>query len=162
MKDNKILFFSFALLSLLNLSFCGRNSKDEWKSHVIYQVVTDRFAKEEDDSVSECNVTLNTYCGGTFKGIQEKLDYITGMGFTGLWISPPLKNKENSFHGYHNIDLYSVNEHFGTSDDLKNLIRKCHEKNIWVILDAVPNHMDGDLDISTFNPFNKTEHYHES
>ena len=73
-----------------------------------------------------------------------------------------IKNKENSFHGYHNIDLYSVNEHFGTSDDLKNLIEECHKKDIWVILDAVPNHMAGDLDISTFKPFNKTEHYHEA
>ena len=162
MKDSKILFFLFTLFTLLNLSFCGRHSKDEWKSRVVYQVVTDRFAKDGDDSKSDCNVTLNTYCGGTFKGIQENLDYIKGMGFTGLWISPPLKNKDNSFHGYHNIDLYSINEHFGTSDDLKNLIEECHKKDIWVILDVVPNHMAGDLDISTFKPFNKTEHYHEA
>ena len=82
------------------------------------------------------------------------------MGFDAIWISPPLKNKEGSFHGYHNIDIYSINEHFGTKSDLKNLIDACHEKDIWVILDAVPNHMSGDLDISTFIPFNKPEHYH--
>ena len=162
MKDNKCKIVCFILFVMLKLSFAARHSKDEWKSRVIYQVVTDRFAKDGDNSVSKCNITLNTYCGGTFKGLQEKLDYIKGMGFTGLWISPPLKKKENSFHGYHNIDIYSINEHFGTSDDLKNLIQECHKKDIWVILDAVPNHMAGDLDISTFIPFNKEEHYHKA
>ena len=63
------------------------------------------------------------------------------MGFNAIWISPPLKNKEGSYHGYHNIDLYSINENFGTESDLKNLIKECHKKDIWIILDAVPNHI---------------------
>ena len=37
------------------------------------------------------------------------------MGFYMIWIFPILKNKEASYHGYHNIDLYSINEHFGSS-----------------------------------------------
>jgi alpha-amylase len=82
------------------------------------------------------------------------------MGFDAIWISPPLKNKEGSFHGYHNIDINSINEHFGTAEELKDLIKACHDKDIWVILDAVPNQMAGELDISTFIPFNKEEYYH--
>jgi hypothetical protein len=31
---------------------------------------------------------LNSWCGGTFRGITENLDYIKGMGFTSIWISP--------------------------------------------------------------------------
>ena len=65
---------------------------------------TDRFAKEEDDSTTKCN-DLSNYCGGTFNGIKKNLDYIAGMGFNAIWISPPLNNKEGSYHGYHNIDL---------------------------------------------------------
>ena len=151
----------YLLLITLHFSVCKRCSKVEWKSRVIYQILTDRFAQTGDDSKITCDISKNTYCGGTFRGIQENLDYIYGMGFNALWISPPLKNKENSYHGYHNIDLYSINEHFGTSDDLKHLIKECHKKDIWVILDAVPNHMSGELDISTFIPFNKIEHYHD-
>ena len=83
------------------------------------------------------------------------------MGFNAIWISPPLKNKEGSYHGYHNIDIYSINENFGTERDLKNLIKECHNRDIWVILDAVPNHMAGEVNISTFIPFNEEEHYHE-
>ena len=145
-------------LLLLSFSLCGHHSKEEWKSRTIYQLLTDRFAST-DDKIFDC-INLGDYCGGTFKGIIQHLDYIAGMGFGAIWISPPLKNKEGSFHGYHNIDLYNINEHFGTKDELKQLIDECHKRDIWVILDAVPNHMAGGLDISTFIPFNKEEHYH--
>ena len=84
------------------------------------------------------------------------------MGFDAIWISPILKNKEGSYHGYHNVDIYSINEHFGTSDDLKELIKACHKKDIWVILDAVPNHMAPDVPISSLIPFNKEEHFHDN
>ena len=147
------------LLIMFNIIFCAHRTKEQWKSRVIYQLLTDRFAKDGDDSKVTCN--LGNYCGGTFKGIEEHLDYIKGMGFDAIWISPILKNKEGSFHGYHNIDIYSINEHFGTSDDLKNLIKACHDKDIWVILDAVPNHMAGDVPIESFIPFNKTEYFHD-
>ena len=108
--------------------------------------------------VTESNETkcsdCNQYCGGTFVGIKKHLDYIKGMGFDAIWISPPLKNKEGSYHGYHNIDLDSINEHFGTEQELKDLIKACHDKDIWVILDAVPNHMAGDVSIASLKPFN--------
>ena len=152
---NSLLLF----LVMLNIIFCAHRTKDQWKSRVIYQLLTDRFAKNGDDSKTTCN--LGNYCGGTFKGIEEHLDYIKGMGFDAIWISPILKNKEGSFHGYHNIDIYSTNEHFGTSDDLKSLIKACHDKDIWVILDAVPNHMAGDVPIESFIPFNKSEYFHD-
>ena len=153
------IIFIIILILILNISLCAHHTKDEWKSRSIYQLLTDRFAST-DDKIKSCS-DLSNYCGGTFKGILQHLDYISGMGFNAIWISPPLKNKEGSFHGYHNIDIYSINDHFGTKDDLKQLIDECHKRDIWVILDAVPNHMSGDLDISTFIPFNKPEHYHD-
>jgi alpha-amylase len=145
-------------LSLISFIISGYHTKEEWKSRSVYQLLTDRFSKD-DNSNSACS-DLSKYCGGTFNGIKNHLDYIKGMGFDAIWISLPLKNKEGSFHGYHNIDLYNINEHFGSAQELKDLITACHNNDIWVILDAVPNHMAGDLDISTFIPFNKTEHYH--
>ena len=129
----KILFFS-------NYVFCASHSKEEWKSRSIYQILTDRFALTNDNDKIQCSA-LNVYCGGTFQGIKKHLDYIKGMGFDAIWISPPLKNRQDSFHGYHIIDINSINEHFGTAQDLKDLIKACHDKDIWVILDAVPNHM---------------------
>ena len=153
-------FILYIFINILYFSLCAHHTKEEWKSRSIYELVTDRFAKEGDDVKEECDLT--NYCGGTFKGLQQNLDYISGMGFDAIWISPILKNKEGSYHGYHNIDLYSINEHFGSSDDLKELIKACHKKDIWVILDAVPNHMAPDTPVSSFIPFNKDEYFHDT
>ncbi len=52
----------------------------------IYQIITDRFARG-DGSNKRCT-NFRRYCGGTFKGIEQHLDYIKGMGFTAIWMSP--------------------------------------------------------------------------
>lgn len=45
------------------------------------------------------------YCGGTWKGIVNHLDYIQSMGFDAVWISPVSANIEGNssqgeaFHG---------------------------------------------------------------
>jgi len=49
------------------------------------------------------------------------------MGFDAIWISPILKNYEGAYHGYHAIDFTKYNDHFGSLEDLKNLINACHE-----------------------------------
>ena len=52
-----------------------------------YQLVTDRFALA-DGSGPACNTGDRKYCGGTYKGIINHLDYIQNMGFDAIWISP--------------------------------------------------------------------------
>ena len=43
-------------------------------------------------------------------------------------------------HGYDVKDYYAVNSYFGTEDDLLSLIQACHDKNMKIIFDFVPNH----------------------
>ena len=154
-------FFFFIIINiLLSLSQSAHHSKEEWKSRTIYELLTDRFARTGGDYRVGCD--LSNYCGGTFQGIQQHLDYIVGMGFNAIWISPIVKNKDGSYHGYHAIDLYQINPHFGSANDLKELIKACHKKDIWVVLDAVPNHMAPDFSIPSMNPFNRDEYYHDN
>ena len=161
MKHLNLNAFLFIYLIFLLINYClsASHPKEEWKSRAIYELVTDRFALTRDNDTIKCE-DLRVYCGGTFNGIKNHLDYIKGMGFDAIWISPPLKNKPGSYHGYHNIDLNSINENFGTDQELKDLITECHNKDIWVILDAVPNHMADGVDKSTLKPFDKEEYYH--
>lgn len=63
---------------------------DGWRSQSIYQVLTDRFARTDLSTSAGCDVSK--YCGGTYQGIIKKLDYIQGMGFSAIWISPIVKN----------------------------------------------------------------------
>ena len=155
MKDIFILSIFCALII-----FTIQADAEEWKKRAIYQLMTDRFAtsgKEE-----KCDVSKNTYCGGDHKGIQNHLNYIKEMGFDAIWISPIVKNAEGSYHSYHTIDFYALNEHFGNEEDIQNLIEACHKENIYVMLDVVANHVAlvGN-DFRTINPFNSPEHYHE-
>ena len=134
-------------------------SASEWKSRSIYQIITDRFWRDDDSTENNCD--LHTYCGGTWKGIEKNLDYITGMGFDAIWISPIPENLGNDYHGYAALNWFNVNPHFGTEDDLKDLVSACHDKGVWVMLDVVANHVAPvDLDFSQIVPFNDPDHYH--
>lgn len=96
--------------------------------------MTDRLARNSDPS-SPCS-NLNNYCGGTFNGIIRKLDYIQGMGFNAIWISPIPQQTPGGYHGYWQMDIYNVNSHFGSSGDLQDLVNECHKRGIWVMLDV--------------------------
>ena len=149
-----IIFLIFIVLA----TFVSSKSKEEWKSRSIYQVLTDRFARTQD--TGSCN--LGQYCGGNYQGIINHLDYIKGMGFDAIWISPIVENTEGSYHGYHLTNLYNLNSHFGSESDFKNFISACHSKDIWVMVDVVANHVGPvGTDYSKINPFNSADHYHD-
>jgi alpha-amylase len=99
----------------------------EWRSRTIYQIVVDRFS-QGGQSGPNCN--LSKYCGGTWRGIQNNLDYIQGMGFNAIWISPVVQNTPDGYHGYWAKDFFSVNEHFGSESDLKSLVNACHSRGV--------------------------------
>jgi alpha-amylase len=150
-----LIYITFTLLVLGVLL----KTKDEWKGRVIYQILTDRFVRSTEGG--DCN-DLHKYCGGTFKGITKNIDYISGMGFNAIWISPILTNTPNSYHGYHMSNLYEINPYFGTKFDLEELITECHNRDIWVMLDVVANHIGPvGQDFRGINPFNDPSHYHD-
>ena len=145
-------------IAFLLSTYISGKSKEEWKSRSIYQILTDRFARTSD--TGSCN--YSQYCGGNYQGIINKLDYIKGMGFDAIWISPIVENTEGSYHGYHLTNLYNLNTHFGTEDDFKELITSCHNKDIWVMVDVVANHVGPiGTDYSRITPFNSADHYHD-
>lgn len=64
---------------------------EDWQKQSIYSLVTDRFALDSSSGNASAECQYRKYCGGTWKGIEEHLDYIQGMGFTAIWISPIIK-----------------------------------------------------------------------
>lgn len=71
---------------------------------ILHQVMTDRFATSDDDK-TPCDTSARKYCGGSWQGITNHLDYIQNMGFDAVWISPVSANVEGvtsdgeAFHG---------------------------------------------------------------
>ena len=147
------------MASIAAMSAVQAGDTNFWKTKTVYQVLTDRFAKDSNGG-SACT-NLSNYCGGTWKGIENNLDYIQGMGFDAIWISPVVDNLEPGYHGYWAKDWTKRNSHFGSDDDLKNLVKAAHAKGISVMVDVVANHSApiGD-DFSQIYPLNKSEHYH--
>ena len=82
------------------------------------------------------------WCGGTLSGLTAKMDYLSKLGVTALWVSPLFKQlkSENSYHGYGIQDFLGVDPHFGTAEELRAMVQAAHERGIYVILDIILNH----------------------
>ncbi|MDR3147420.1 MAG: glycoside hydrolase family 13 protein [Treponema sp.] len=79
------------------------------------------------------------FFGGDLPGILRKLDYLAELGITGLFLNPVFKAPSN--HKYDTEDYFTVDEHFGTLEDLRALVKNAHARGIRVMLDAVFNHV---------------------
>jgi glycosidase len=82
------------------------------------------------------------YVGGTLKGLQGKIGYLKRLGVTALWISPIFKQVrfQETYHGYGIQNFLEVEPHFGTREDLQEVVRIAHAQGIYVILDIILNH----------------------
>jgi glycosidase len=134
------------------------SNKQGFSTDVIYQIVTDRFVdgspanNPTGAAFSSGCVQLKLYCGGDWKGIQNEIEngYLTGMGITAIWISPPVENitaiinysgvDNAAYHGYWGRDFKHANAAFGSFTDFSNLIASAHAHHIKVIIDFAPNH----------------------
>jgi alpha-amylase len=169
---SSFLLSSFLAVSSLVASVVRGVDVDGWRSRSIYQVLTDRFAVAEDADPKPCDPAMGVHCGGSWRGIYEKLDYIQGMNFDAIWISPIVAQMSNwtgdgeAYSGYWQQNLYELNPSFGTEDDLVLLIDEIHKRGMLLMLDIVVNHMvgptynDGQIDYSLVQPLNDEKYFH--
>ena len=101
-------------------------AQGEKKGNITYQLLIYSFADSDGDKI------------GDFKGIQQRLDYLDGLGVSALWLSPA--HPADSYHGYDVQDYTAINPKYGTEQDFKDLIDAAHEKGIKIYMDYVLNH----------------------
>ena len=125
-------FFS-AIIDLINLEKDvpgdgnGPISEKWWKEAVFYQIYPRSFYDTNGDGI------------GDLRGIIEKLDYLQDLGVSAIWMSP-IYDSPNDDNGYDIRDYHKIMEEFGTMEDFDELLSKCHEKGMKVIMDLVINH----------------------
>ena len=125
----------------------------EWREEFIYFLMTDRFHDSANRSTvvqgarSAGYPTANDFYRGTIKGVTNHLDYIAGLGCTAIWLSPVFENNAQSYHGYDINNYLGIDPHFGTKQDLVDLVEAAHNYTrngkplpIRIILDVVINH----------------------
>lgn len=123
---------------------------DDWRDRVIYQIVVDRFengdpGNDAADGVDVVPGDLSRAQGGDWRGVIDRLDYVQRLGMSAIWISPVVENVarvevEDGYHGYWASDFTTHNPRFGSLEDLRELVREAHARDIVVIVDVVTNH----------------------
>ena len=86
---------------------------------------------------------------GTFKAFEQHLQRLKNMGVQTLWFMPinPISKVERKgvLGSYYAVaDYNTINPEFGTMDDWKELVKKCHGMGFKVMIDWVPNHTGAD------------------
>lgn len=113
------------------------------RKSILYQIVTDRF--DNDDGTLErvrqepdYQSRLRGRVGGTFRGIERRIEYLADLGVTHVMISPVEECPPECYHGYHVTKPGEINPRFGTPEDLSRLVERLSEVGISTVLDYVP------------------------
>ena len=77
---------------------------------------------------------------GTYKGVQEKLHHLHGLGVTALELMPLADFPGRRNWGYDGVLPYAPESRYGRPEDLKALVQAAHRAGLMVILDVVYNH----------------------
>ena len=131
---------------------------------LMYQIFPDRFARSKDFQAPKQNKTYimredwggiphylpdeegkirnNDFFGGNLKGIIEKLEYLSDLGVTVLYLNPIFEAYSN--HRYDTANFMEIDPMLGTEEDFRRLCTRAREAGIRVILDGVFNHTGSD------------------
>jgi len=120
-------------------------SGKDFREETIYFLITTRFYDGDPDNNFYCRDRIkkgDPHWRGDFKGLIARLDYIKDLGFTAVWITPPVENRSGlDYHGYHAYDWTRIDPRLESPGaTYKDLIRECHKRGIKVIQDVVINH----------------------
>jgi maltose alpha-D-glucosyltransferase/alpha-amylase len=103
-------------------------TREPWyKNAIIYGVDVATFQDANGDGI------------GDFMGVCDRLDYLTELGVTCLWLLPffPTPNRDN---GYDVKNYYEVDPRLGTFEDFLRLVHRAGERGIRIMIDLVMDH----------------------
>jgi glycosidase len=136
----------------------------DWRDEVLYFLLPDRFSDGRESTRplltrerirelrrSPARPDINwrdwassgrAWQGGTLAGIRGRLDYLSVLGVTALWVGPVFKQRArlDTFHGYGIQDFLDVDPRFGSRADLLDLVEAAHQRGMRIILDIILNH----------------------
>lgn len=77
----------------------------------------------------------------TFRDAVNIIPYLNALGISHVYVSPYLRARPGSMHGYDIIDHNTLNPEIGTPEDYELFVSTLHAHGMGQILDIVPNHM---------------------
>ncbi len=100
---------------------------------VIYELHVGSFSGEGDGA--------GHYPGRFRDAADRHLDHLAGLGINVIELMPLGEFAGDRSWGYNPAFQYAVESAYGSPDDLRYLVDRCHQRGIGVILDVVYNHM---------------------
>ena len=76
---------------------------------------------------------------GDFAGLMRRLDYLSGLGVTAIWLMP-FQRSPCRDDGYDISNYYEVDARYGTLGDFVEFTHAAKQRGIRVIIDLVVNH----------------------
>ena len=123
----------------------------DFREESIYFLLTTRFYDGDPSNNFFCRdrIKFNSageaedpHWRGDFKGLIQRLDFIRDLGFSAIWITPPIENRSGlDYHGYHGYDWTQIDPRLESPDAIfQDLIHAAHARGIKIIQDVVINH----------------------
>jgi (1->4)-alpha-D-glucan 1-alpha-D-glucosylmutase len=92
-------------------------------------------------AIPSATYRLQLHRGFPFAAAQAQIDYFAALGVSHLYLSPILKARAGSMHGYDVIDPDLINPELGGEPAFRQLAAAAAAAGLGLILDIVPNHM---------------------
>ncbi len=117
----------------------------DFREETIYFLLTTRFYNGDpgNDYYNRDRIRIgDPQWRGDFKGLIQQLDYIKELGFTAIWITPPVENRSGlDYHGYHAYDFTRVDPRLESPGaTYQDLIDAAHARGLKIVQDVVINH----------------------
>jgi glycosidase len=120
-------------------------SAQDFRDETIYFVMPSRFSDGDplNNFYNRDRIEIgDPHWRGDFQGLINNLDYILKLGFSAIWITPPVENRSGlDYHGYHAYDWNKVDPRLESpGGTYRDFIRAAKSKGLKVIQDVVINH----------------------
>ena len=125
------------------------NLTGDWRELSIYQVMVGSFQHGDGGASGYSDMwgPGGHRKNGNLRGIIDALDYIKDLGMNAIWMTPIFDSSNGGngderlkATGYFANNFFAIDPHFGTEAEFDELVRKAHEKGMYIILDGVFGH----------------------
>ena len=130
-------------LSVLYPTGAFADSEKSLQDQSIYDLLIDRFNNGNyENDVNVDAKDLSAFTGGDFAGITSRVNYLVDMGFTLVSIGPVFSTA--TYDGNEVLDYENLEPHFGTAQELTEMIDALDEHKLGVIVDFPLNGVSED------------------